>query len=219
MADAANDVVAIANSLGLDRFAVWGISGGGPHALACAALLPDRVVAAASLASPAPYPASGLDWLSGQGEDNVAEWKASMAGPKELGRYLGPQRAQLLKAKPMEIVQMWKSLIPPVDEAVFSGKLGQFLASNMKKALLHGYEGWKDDDLAFVSDWGFKPSDISVPLLLWQGKNDKMVPYAHGQWLAEHIRGVDARLSPDDGHLTLFERRVPETHVWLLKRF
>ena len=64
-----------------------------------------------------------------------------MAGPKELGRYLGPQRAQLLKAKPMEIVQMWKSLIPPVDEAVFSGKLGQFLASNMKKALLHGYEG------------------------------------------------------------------------------
>jgi pimeloyl-ACP methyl ester carboxylesterase len=219
VADAAKDVAAIADSLGLERFAVWGISGGGPHALACAALIQGRVVAVASLASPAPYPSPGLDWLSNQGEDNVAEWKASMAGPGQLGRYLEPQREQILEAKPAEIVRMWKSLIPPVDEAVFSGRLGQFLASNMKEGLRSGYEGWRDDDLAFVSDWGFKPSAISVPLLLWQGKHDKMVPYAHGQWLAEHINGVDARLSPDDGHLTLFERRVTETHVWLLKHF
>ena len=114
---------------------------------------------------------------------------------------------------------MWKSVIPPVDEAVFSGELGRFFASNIKEGLRPGYEGWQDDDLAFVSAWGFEPSDISVPLLLWQGKHDKMVPYAHGQWLAEHIKGVVARLSPDDGHLTLFERRVPETHAWLLNRF
>jgi pimeloyl-ACP methyl ester carboxylesterase len=153
------------------------------------------------------------------GEDNVSEFRAAMAGPKQLSRFLEPQRAQLLKATPEEITQLWKSLLSPVDKAALAGKLGPFLASNLKKGLRPGYEGHKDDDLAFVSDWGFKPSDISVSLLLWQGRHDRMVPFAHGQWLAEHIRGVDARLSPDDGHLTLFERHVPETHAWLLKHF
>jgi pimeloyl-ACP methyl ester carboxylesterase len=219
VADAAKDVEAIADSLRLERFAVWGISGGGPHALACAALLRDRVVAAASLASPAPYPSRGLDWLSGMGEDNVSEFKAAMAGPEQLSRFLGPQRAQLLKATPEEIAELWESLLPPVDKAVLAGKLGPFLVSNLKKGLRPGYEGQKDDDLAFVSGWGFRPSDVSVPLLLWQGKHDKMVPFAHGMWLAEHIREADARLSSDDGHLTLFERHVPETHAWLLKHF
>ncbi len=219
VADAAKDVAAIADSLGLERFAVWGVSGGGPHALACAALLSDRVVAAASLASPAPYPSAGLDWLHGQGEENVAEFRASMEGPEQLGLYLGPQRAQLLKAKPEEIAQVMKSLIPPVDEAALSGGLGRFLVSNMGEGLRAGYEGWREDDLAFVSDWGFRLSDIAVPLLLWQGKHDKMVPYAHGEWLARHIGGVEAHLSSEDGHLTLFERRVPETHAWLVRHF
>jgi len=219
VADAAKDVTAIADSLGLEHFAVWGISGGGPHALACAALLSHRVVAAASLASPAPYPSPGLAWLSGMGEDNVSEFKAAMAGPEQLSRFLEPRRAELLKATPIEIAQLWESILPPVDKAVLAGKLGPSLASSLKRGLRKGYEGWKDDDLAFVSDWGFEPSDVSVPLLLWQGKHDKMVPFAHGQWLAEHIKGVEPRLSPDDGHLTLFERRVTETHAWLLKHF
>ena len=219
VAAAAGDVAAIADSLGVDRFAVWGVSGGGPHALACAALLSERVVAAACLASPAPYPSDGLDWMAGQGEDNVAEFTASLAGPERLAEFLGPQRAGLLGAEPEEIARMWESLIPPVDREVMAGRLGTFLASNIKDALRLGVEGWKEDDLAFVGDWGFRLSDISVPLLLMQGSHDKMVPFAHGRWLAERIRGVEARLTADDGHLTLFERRVPEAHAWLLKHF
>ena len=219
VADAAKDIEAIADSLGLDRFAVWGVSGGGPHALAAAALLPKRVAAAASLASPAPYPSEGLDWLSGQGEDNVEEFRASLAGPQKLAEYLEPARAQLLEATPEQMVDMLKSIIPPVDREAMEGELGGFLASNMKDGLGPGIAGWKEDDLAFVTDWGFDPSGISVPLLLWQGSQDKMVPFAHGLWLSEQIKGVDARLSADDGHLTLFERRVPETHGWLLDRF
>ena len=217
--DAVKDVERIADSLGVERFAVWGISGGGPHALACAARLRKRVVAAASLASPAPYPSPGLDWLSGQGEDNVAEFKASMAGPEELDKYLEPQRAILLRATPEDVVKNMESILSPVDRALLLGKLGPFLVSNMQEGLRPGYHGWEDDDLAFVSAWGFGPSDIAVPLLLWQGMHDKMVPYAHGQWLAEHVKGVEAHLSPEDGHLTLLERRVPETHAWLLKHF
>lgn len=219
VADAAKDVEVIADSLGLERFAVWGISGGGPHTLACAALLPKRVVAAASLASPAPYGAPGLDWLNGQGEDNVNEFNAALVGSDKLARFLEPQREMVMKATPQEMVEGWESLIPPVDREAMLGKLGPFLVSNMKAGLRSGYDGWQDDDLAFVSDWGFELSDISVPLVLWQGRHDKMVPYSHGEWLAGHINRVEAHLTPEDGHLTLFDRRVPEAHAWLMKHF
>ena len=187
--------------------------------MACAALLRKRVVAAASLASPAPYPSPRLDWLSGQGEDNVAEFKAALAGPENLGRFLEPRSTILLKATPEEVVKDMESIISPVDKAALLGKLGPFLVSNMQEGLKPGYYGWDDDDLAFVSSWGFAPSDVSVPLILWQGGHDKMVPFAHGEWLAEHIKGADAHLSPEDGHLTLLEGRVAETHAWLLKHF
>jgi len=219
VADASDDVAAIADSLGLERFAVWGISGGGPHALACAALLPKRVVAAASLALPAPFPARGLDWFAGQGQDNVEEFEAALAGQENLERYLGSQRAQLLKATPEEIIQLWDRILPRMDKVALLGELGPFLASNMKSALRRGYAGWRDDDLSFVSDWGFDLSDISVPILLWQGRHDRMVPYEHGRWLARQLKGAEVRLMPDDGHLTLFERHIPETHAWLLKHF
>lgn len=112
----------------------------------------------------------------------------------------------------------FETLISPVDKAVLSGELGAFLASSIKEGIRPGHKGCKEDDLAFVSDWGFSPSDVSVPLLLWQGKEDIMVPFAHGLWLAGHIPGVEAHLSSEDGHLTLFER-VSETHAWLLRHF
>jgi pimeloyl-ACP methyl ester carboxylesterase len=219
VADVTKDVASIADHLGVERFAVWGISGGGPHAIACAALLPKRVVAAASLASPAPYPSPGLDWFNGQGEDNVAEFGAAMEGPEQLDRFLAPLREELLKGNPEGVAKVLETLLPPVDKAVLTGELGEFLASSMKEGIRPGNEGWKEDDLAFVSDWGFKPADVSVPLLLSQGREDKMVPYAHGVWLAEHIPGVETRLSQEDGHLSLFQRRVPEAQAWLLTHF
>jgi pimeloyl-ACP methyl ester carboxylesterase len=219
VADAAGDVSAIADSLGLERFAVWGLSGGGPHSLACAALIPKRVVAAASLASPAPHGAEGLDWLAGQGDDNVAEFSAAMAGPLALEEYLGPLREQILAAKPADILVIMDSLLPPPDKAALDGELGGYLTSNMQEGIRPGIEGVREDDLAFVHDWGFDPGDIRIPFLLWQGRHDKMVPYSHGQWLAAHMGGAEARLLPDDGHLTLFRNRVSETHDWLLKHF
>ena len=219
VADVTKDVATIADHLGVERFAVWGISGGGPHAIASAALIPTRVVAAASLASPAPYPSPGLDWLNGQGEDNIAEYNAAMGGSEQLDRFLGPVREELLRGDPEGVAKVLETMLPPVDKAVLSGEFADFLASSMKEGLRPGHEGWKEDDLAFVSAWGFKLENVSAPLLLWQGRHDKMVPFAHGRWLAEHIPGAEARLSREDGHLTLLQRRVPETHAWLLEHF
>lgn len=219
IAHVAEDVAAIADCLGVERFAVWGISGGGPHALACAALLSKRVVAASALASPAPYPSTGLDWLAGQGDDNVEEFRASMAGEEALDSFLTPLREEILKSTPEDFVKIFATLLPAVDRSVLSGGLGEYLNSSNKEGLRPGIAGWKDDDLAFVSDWGFDLSGIAVPLLLWQGRHDKMVPFAHGEWLARHIRQAEASLTDEDGHLTLYEWRIPKTHEWLMKHF
>lgn len=219
VADAAQDVLEIADSLGLDRFAVWGISGGGPHAVACAALLPSRIVASASLASPAPYRSDRKqDWFEGMGEDNITEFHAAMSGPARLRRFIEPAREQLLKATPEDVLKVFQTLLSPVDRDVLTGELLDYLAKLSVEGLRSGPAGWIDDDFAFVRPWGFRLRARS-PLLLWHGTLDRFVPSAHGQWLAAHLPNAETHLSEVDGHLTLFERRVPETHAWLLKHF
>ena len=217
VADAASDVAAIADALEADRLALWGVSGGGPHALACAALLPERIVAVASLASVAPFEAAGLDWLAGMGETNVHEFGAAQAGQDALEEYLGKEETQTVT--PGGLIEGMRSLLSDVDAAVLTGEVGEYLAANMNDATREGTDGWRDDDLAFVKPWGFALEDIRVPVQLWHGRQDRFVPFAHGEWLAARVSGVDARLSSEDGHLTLMQRRVPAVHEWLLERF
>ncbi|MDA8345135.1 MAG: alpha/beta hydrolase [Thermaerobacter sp.] len=219
VASAARDTAQLADALGIERFATWGISGGGPHALACAALLGDRVVAAASLASVAPYDAEGLNFLQGMGQDNLDEFGAAQRGEEALSAYLKPQVPTLLGADAGTLAEHMRTLLSPPDRAVFTGSFGEQLAGIMQDGLSMGIDGWADDDLAFSRPWGFSPSEISVPLQIWQGPHDLMVPFTHGEWLAEHVPQADVHLSPDDGHLTLYVRRVPEVHAWLASHF
>jgi pimeloyl-ACP methyl ester carboxylesterase len=219
VADVAADVEAIADALGLDRILTQGRSGGGPHALACAALLGDRVAAAATLASVAPYDAEGLDFLAGMGEDNVDELGAAVEGADALGPLLEAYSPHLLAADPGELAEGLKSLLSPPDVAVVNGGLAEELIAVTSEGIRATRDGWLDDDLAFVKPWGFELDSISVPLQLWQGRQDLMVPLAHGEWLAQHIAGADARLSEDDGHLSLEHLRIGEVHAWLLERY
>jgi pimeloyl-ACP methyl ester carboxylesterase len=217
VADAARDVAQIADFLEIDRFLAWGLSGGGPHLLACAALLPDRVIAAASLAAVAPWDAEGLDIMSGMGEDNVQEFSAALAGPDQLEIFLTTMRQEMLRIEAEQMTELLGSVISAADRAVLSGDFGELFHSWTQEALRDGVEGWKEDDLAFVNPWGFELSSIEVPVLLRQGEQDLMVPFAHGRWLAERIPGVDARLDPAQGHLTLASAEgMSETLDWLL---
>jgi pimeloyl-ACP methyl ester carboxylesterase len=216
IADAAGDVAAIADALGIDRLATWGTSGGGPHALACAALLPDRVTAAATLGSPAPYDADGLDWLAGQAGDNVAEHTTAARGAEPLRRMLAPARAGMLAAEPAQMRAGMAGLLHPLDAELFDDEVSTFLLRGTQHGLAEGLDGWVDDDRAFVTPWGFDPAAIEVPVLLMHGEHDRFIPVSHGRWLAGRIPTVDARISPDDAHLTLSIRRVPEVHEWLL---
>lgn len=216
VADAARDVAAIADALDIDRLATWGISGGGPHALACAALLPERVVAAASLASVAPYPAEGLDWFAGMGEANVAEFGLTLEGREALEPFLRHERDAMLAAGPAGLAGAMRTLLSPTDHAVFTGETADYMFEAFRAGNEERLDGWLDDDLAFAKPWGFELEQIEVPVLLWQGAEDRFVPFAHGEWLARRIPTVDARLSRDDGHLTLLVRRLGEVHGWLV---
>ena len=216
VADVVSDTAAIADDLGVRRFRTWGVSGGGPHVLACAALLPERVVAAVCLAGVAPYGAEGLDWLAGMGEDNVEEFGAALAGEQTLRDYLDSQRAGFLASTSATLLMQMETLLPPVDKAVMSGDLATFMYAWMTSGLRTDANGWLDDDVAFTRNWGFDLADIAVPVRLIQGAHDLMVPFAHGQWLGEHVPGVNFELSPDDGHLTLLTD-IGRTHAWLME--
>jgi pimeloyl-ACP methyl ester carboxylesterase len=219
VAHAAGDVAAIADSLGIDRLAVEGGSGGGPHALACAALLPDRVVATACLAGVAPYPAEGLDWLEGMGQDNLDEFAATLEGREPLERYLRHQADAMLATEPEGLADTLRSLLSPPDAAILTGEVAEFLHEETRVGIRERLDGWIDDDLVFLAPWGFELEDIRTPVQLWHGAQDRFVPLAHGEWLAERIPGVEAHLSEQDGHLTIQLERIGEVHAWLLERF
>jgi pimeloyl-ACP methyl ester carboxylesterase len=217
VADAAADVARVADELGCDRFASWGVSGGGPHVLACAALLPERVTAVATLASVAPFDAEGLDFLAGMGDDNITEFTAAAQEPERLDSLLTEWRPAMLGGDAESIIAAMRTILSPVDVRVLSDEIGELMAAWATEALGLGIDGWRDDDLAFARPWGFRVEDIGVPVLLWQGAQDLMVPFSHGEWLATRIPGVDARLLPEEGHLTLLVDRVVNSHAWLLE--
>jgi len=214
--DVAADAAAVMDALGVGSFRTWGNSGGGPHALACAALLPERVTSAAVIASVAPFGADGLDWMAGMGRANVEEFSAAVEGPDALRPFLARESATLVAGGPAGLTTGLASLLPPVDAEALTGEFGDFLYARISAGLRAGHDGWLDDDLAFVRPWGFDPAAITMPVLMLQGRQDLMVPFTHGQWLAARIPGVTAWLTDDDGHLNLYAQ-VGRVHEWLLQ--
>lgn len=203
VADVVPDTSAVLDELGAARCLVAGWSGGGPHALACGALLPDRVTGVLSIASVAPYAAEGLDWSAGMGEENLEEFGAAAKGEPALRALLDAARPELVHVTGEDISRSMTSLLPPVDTAALTGEFADDLAANFREAVAPGIDGWLDDDLAFLQPWGFGLADVTVPTLLWQGSDDLMVPFAHGQWLAAHLPNLTAHLEPGEGHLSM----------------
>ncbi len=204
VADCAADVVAIADALGIERFYVTGQSGGGPHSLACAALLGDRVWSASTTAGAAPRDAEGLDWLAGMGQENLDEVAALDAGDEELIAFLETEAEQYGNLTGDEVLVALGDLVGEADKAVLTGEIAEHQARGLHHALAAGIWGWFDDDKAELSgDWGFDIGAIEIPVTVWQGGDDRMVPFAHGKWLAENVPGAKARLLDGEGHISL----------------
>jgi pimeloyl-ACP methyl ester carboxylesterase len=203
VADIAADVVAVLDDIEAGTFVSIGFSGGGPHSIACAALLPGRCLAAASVAGVAPYRVEGLDFLAGMGPENVEEFGLALEGPAALTPFLEKEAAALREITGEQIVGSLAGLISGADAAVITGAFADSLAAGLRAAVSNGIAGWRDDDLAFTADWGFWPDAASAPVAIWQGDQDNMVPFAHGQWLAARIPGARVHLQPGAGHLTM----------------
>ncbi|WP_322937198.1 alpha/beta hydrolase [Nocardioides bizhenqiangii] len=212
VADVAADMAAVADHLGAETFLTGGQSGGGPHALATGAVLPDRVLAVLAVCAVKPY-AGQPDFLDSMGADNIEEFGLALQGEEELLPFLQKERAGILEADAEGVIRTLDNLLPDVDRATLTSELGEDIIRNLQGGVEELY-GWMDDDLAFTRDWGFALDDITVPTYLWQGSEDLMVPFHHGEWLAEHIPGVVAHLEPGEGHLSIqvrmFERMVDE---------
>jgi pimeloyl-ACP methyl ester carboxylesterase len=217
VADVAHDVEAIADELGLATFAVVGRSGGGPHALACAALLGGRVTRAGVLVSLAPREAEGLDWFAGMSASNVREFTTAGSEPERLIETLA-QVAGQVQADPTSLVPALGPEMPAADRRVVADKgIRQLLVKNFAEALRESAAGWFDDDLALITPWGFDPSEIQVPVLLWHGENDQFSPAAHTRWLARRIPGAELWVGPDAAHFGALEV-IPDVLSWLIRQ-
>ncbi|MEZ0446330.1 alpha/beta fold hydrolase [Cellulomonas sp. ICMP 17802] len=203
VASAAGDVAAIADALGIDRFAVLGHSGGGPHALACAALLGDRVLAAVEGSGTAPFGADSLDWFAGINRAGTAELHAAVAGREALERELTDSEYD-------------PSMFTAADHEALEGVWG-WLGRIAGEAHAGGIGGMVDDDLAYVAPWGFDPADIAVPVLVLHGDDDRVVPPAHGRWLADQIPTAELWLRPGAGHVSVLDA-AEDALDWLLSR-
>ncbi|KKZ75054.1 alpha/beta hydrolase [Streptomyces showdoensis] len=219
VADAAGDTAAVADAFGIESFAVVGRSGGGPHALACAALLPERVRAAAVLVGLAPPDAAGLDWYAGMTPFNVREYglaRAHLDGrdPGGLERDLAA-RAAAIRQDPERLLDDLGADLSPHDRPIVADpRVRTVLLRTYREALRVSHHGWLDDCLAFVRPWGFDVASVAAPVLLWHGLDDAFSPLGHTRWLAGRIPGAEPVLVPGAGHFAA-QYALPEVLRWL----
>lgn len=214
IADDVADTVTLLDALGLGEFVTLGWSGGGPRALACAALLPDRCRAACSLAGVAPYGAAGLDWSAGMGPENVRDFEAALAGRDALAPLIAEQVGEMAHGTAESIAEAFGGLVDEVDAAALTGDLAGYLAESNRRASAQGAVGLLEDNLVEIRPWGFDVGEIVVPVSIWQGAHDLMVPYGHGRWLAGQIPTARVHLFDDEGHVSLLSR-LPEMYAEL----
>jgi pimeloyl-ACP methyl ester carboxylesterase len=218
VADCAADVRAISRALGFGRCAVWGFSGGGPHALACAALLPDLVGAAATIGALGPCDVPGFDFLDGLEGGNREDADLYRAD-RELWEQRGrADREALLAMSPDDLTAAWAQGVSPADQATLRTPFGAWLHRAAVTGITPGADGWLADSIAFYSSWGIHLAAIAVPVKVWHGADDLFVPVQHGRWLAATIPGAEADIRDGDGHLGVAATRIGDVHEWLARR-
>jgi pimeloyl-ACP methyl ester carboxylesterase len=216
--DCVADVAAIADHLGFDRFAVTGGSGGGPHCLAVAAQLPDRVTRAACIVGAAPYDALGDEWYDGMDAENVKEFGWALEGEARLEVELSREANEMLARIAVDPATILGDFdLPEADRKILGRPdIARVMTEAMTECVRTGIWGWADDDIAFTKPWGFDPAQITVPTAVWWGAHDVLVPAKHGEWLAANIPGALARVDTSGGHQADPDTHIQRLYPWLI---
>jgi pimeloyl-ACP methyl ester carboxylesterase len=216
--DCVADVTALADALGIAEFAVTGGSGGGPHCLAVAAALPDRVTRAACIVGVAPYDVLGEEWLDGMDPQNIKEFGWALEGEDRLYTETVRMAAEVLAriaADPATILADFE--LPPEDVAILSRPdVAAVMKSALTECVRNDVWGWVDDDLAFTWPWGFDPATIRVPTAIWWGRKDVLVPAKHGEWLSRTVPNALTRVDDSGGHQGDPDTHIKLAYAWLL---
>jgi pimeloyl-ACP methyl ester carboxylesterase len=210
VASVVNDARAALDSLGRGDYVVVGWSGGGPHALACAALDAPRCLAAWSLAGVVPTNMD-FDWTEGMGPENVEEFALAQEGGPEYEAHMAMMGEVLAAATTDNIVEVFGGLFSEPDKAALESVAArEAFVENVRKAFENGWRGFYDDDQAMMKEWGFDPTTISVPVAVWFGDQDLMVPRTHGEWLAKNLPTATKHFFAGEGHVTVWGNHFDE---------
>ncbi|HUC00264.1 MAG TPA: alpha/beta hydrolase [Solirubrobacterales bacterium] len=209
-ADEVGDAIAVADSLGVESFYAIGLSGGGGPALACAALVPDRVRSVVSASALGPRDGLGSDWLRGALPDNVREFEILEEGETELVAWIKPQLAEWIQVRTVEDLESdLDGYTCDADKNLSEGYQAYRLAACQAFGPTDLW-GWFDDDWAMWLPWGFDLAAITVPATIWQGGQDRLVPPQNAEWLAANVPGATPRFFPEMGHMSLFDNHYGE---------
>ena len=192
----------------MNSFVSIGWSGGGPHALSTT--LDSRCRGVVTLAGVGQYGKSDLDFLAGMGPENIDEFGVALNGEVALNSWMAANATSMQQVTGIELIEAFGGLIGDADKEVLAGGVADDIAETMRFGLSRGFTGWIDDDLAFVQDLGFNLGLIAVPVEIWQGEDDFMVPHTHSQWLANSIRGSVLHFAPGEGHFSLIVKHREE---------
>jgi pimeloyl-ACP methyl ester carboxylesterase len=195
------DIRELLDSFGIIDFISIGWSGGGPHALATTAMHGSK--GAITLAGVGAYGVDDLDFLAGMGPENEEEFGEAIKGEDAISAWMDANAGAFKSVTGDQIRESFGGLISDADKAVIEGSYAEELAASMRKGLAVSFDGWIDDDIAFVQPWGFELNAIKVPVQIWQGDQDLMVPHAHSYWLEKHIPESSLNFVPGHGHVSL----------------
>ncbi len=170
--------------------------------MATGARLPEQVAGVLCIAGLAPHAAESVNFVEGMSQENLDE-SLALRGEEAIRPRREAAAVGLRNTDATGLIEEMAALLPEIDRTVLTGEFGESMAAHMDAGLRGGVDGWVDDDLAFVAPWGFSVAEVAVPTFVWQGSEDLMVPFAHGQWLVAHVPGATARLQQGEGHLSI----------------
>jgi pimeloyl-ACP methyl ester carboxylesterase len=216
--DCVADIAALVDHLGIEKFAVTGGSGGGPHCLAAAAELPDRVTRAACIVGVAPYDVLGEDWFDGMDPANVKEFGWALESEERVTAETSREAAAMIARMTQDPATVLGDFeIPAEDRAILSRPdIAAVMAEALTECVRNGVAGWVDDDLAFTKPWGFDPSTIRVPTAVWWGSKDVLTPPGHGEWIAETVPDAITRIDHEAGHMADPDANLRRLYPWLI---